>query len=166
VLNALGIRNGCGHSEVVVTKDGPRLLETAARPAGGGHQMITQLATGDNQILRTVAHRIRGEFQAEYRLEQHLSAVFLSAPKAGIWRNADLFDRVEDLQTFHDKHFPYGTGDRVPASEDLVTYLAWVVLAGPDPDALEADYRRLKELERRIEIAEESEPATEESELA
>ncbi len=34
VLDALGLRNGPGHSEVMLTKDGPRLMETAARPAG------------------------------------------------------------------------------------------------------------------------------------
>lgn len=152
VLDAVGIRNGCGHTEVMLTADGPRLMETAARPAGGGHQFITREATGDNQILRTVAHRVRGEFKAGYRLRRHLSGVFLSAPRAGRWRNAEIFDRVDELPTFYRKHFPFGTGDLVPATDDLTTFLAWVVLAGPDPAAIEADVRHLKALERHIDI--------------
>jgi len=39
----------------MMTVDGPRLIEVAARPAGGGHQMVSELATGDNHIKRTVA---------------------------------------------------------------------------------------------------------------
>ena len=159
VLDAVGIRNGCGHTEVMLTAGGPRLMETAARPAGGGHQMITRLATGDDQIARTVAHRVHGRFQPGYVLKQHLSGIFLSAPRAGIWRNAEIFDGVGDLPTVYDKHFPHRTGDRVPATEDLVSFLAWVILAGPDPDAIDADFRHLKALERQIEITPEDQPA-------
>ena len=61
MLDAVGIRIGCGHVEVMMTADGPRLIEVAARLAGGGHQMVSELATGDNHIKRTVAHRVRGE---------------------------------------------------------------------------------------------------------
>ncbi|GAA3452839.1 ATP-grasp domain-containing protein [Dactylosporangium matsuzakiense] len=152
VLDALGIRNGPGHSEVMLTKQGPRLFETAARPAGGGHQMITRMSTGDSQIARTVAHRLRGEFKDSYDLRQHLSAVFISAPATGVWRNGDIFEGVDALPTFVDKHFPFGTGDRVVATEDLVTYLAWVILAGPDPEQIEADYQHIKAIESRIDI--------------
>lgn len=153
VLDALGVRNGCGHSEVMLTKDGPRLMETGARPAGGGHQMITRMSTGDSQIARTVAHRLRGEFTPGYTLRQHLSAVFISSPAAGIWRNGDIFDGVDELPSFVAKHFPFGTGDRVPASDDLVTFLAWVILAGPDPEQIEADYRHIRAIEEKIDIA-------------
>jgi hypothetical protein len=152
VLDAVGIRNGCGHSEVVLTPTGPRLLEVAARPAGGGHQLISELATGDNHILRTVAHRARSEFRPGYRLVQYVRGVFISAPRAGVWRNAEVFAEVESLKTYHAKNFPHGTGDRVPATDDLFTFLAWVILVGPDEDALDGDYRQIKEWERQIVI--------------
>ena len=67
VLDAVGIRNGCAHAEVMMTADGPKLVEVAARPAGGGHQMITKLATGSNHILRTVDHVVRGDSTTSYR---------------------------------------------------------------------------------------------------
>jgi biotin carboxylase len=153
VLDAVGIRNGCGHAEIMMTADGPRLIEIGARPAGGGHQFITEAATGDNHIHRTVAHRVRGEFTPGYELRQHLSAVFISSPAAGRWLNAEIFDEVDALPTYWRRHFPFGTGDVVRATEDLFTHLAWVVLTGPDADAVEADVRRLFEIERLIEIA-------------
>jgi len=150
VLDALGIRNGCAHTEVIVTADGPRLLEVGARPAGGGHQMISKLATGDNHLLRTVAHRVHGEFRADYELIQHVCSVVLNSPYTGVWRNADLFDDAESLATFWMKHFYYGSGDVVPAAASLVTMLGWVVLADEDEGAVMADYRRLKALEQQI----------------
>jgi biotin carboxylase len=152
VLDAVGVRNGCCHTEVILTPDGPRLLEVGARPAGGGHQMITKLATGTNHIERTVAHRVRGEFRPGYELVQHVASVVISAPEAGTWCNAELFADVDSLATFHMKHFYFGTGDAVPAPGGLSTMLGWVVLVTRDKAALDADYHRIKELERQIKV--------------
>ncbi len=152
VLDGLGFRNGCGHAEVMLTPNGPRLIEIAERPAGGGHQLITKMATGDNHILRTVAHRARGEFKESYQLLQHLSGVFISAEHAGIWRNAEIFDEIEQLPTYVAKNFPKGTGDWVESTDDLSSFLAWVTLAGPTEEAINVDYRRVKEIEAQIVI--------------
>ena len=152
VLDAVGVRNGCCHTEVIVTADGPRLLEVGARPAGGGHQMITKLATGTNHIERTVAHRVRGEFSPGYELVRYVCSVVITAPWAGTWRNGDLFDGVDALSTFHVKHFYYGTGDAVPAPAGLSSMLGWVVLVSQDKAAMDADYRRIRELERQLRV--------------
>lgn len=152
VLDALGFRNGCGHAEVMLTPHGPRLIEIAERPAGGGHQVISKIATGDNHILRTVSHRVHGEFKRSYQLLQHLCGVFISAPHAGIWRNAEIFDELEQLPTYVDKNFPKGTGDYVQSTDDLSSFLAWVTLVAEDEESIELDYRRVKELEKQIVI--------------
>ncbi len=156
VLDAVGVRNGCCHTEVIVTAAGPRFLEVGARPAGGGHQMITKLATGTNHIERTVAHRVHGTFDPSYELVRHVCSVVLSAPRAGVWTNADVFDEVDALPTFHVKHFYYGTGDAVPAPAGLSTMLGWVVLAADASaaghEAMQADYRRIRALERAVSV--------------
>jgi len=152
VLDAVGIRNGCGHAEVMLTADGPRLIEIGARPAGGGHQLICDLATGDNQIRRTVAHRARGEFRSGYELRRFVRGVFISAQRAGVWHNAEVFNGVDALPTYYAKNFPSGTGDVVRATEDLGSFLAWVILAGPDEAAIDADYGLIRGWEQQIEI--------------
>ncbi|HEY8472063.1 MAG TPA: ATP-grasp domain-containing protein [Natronosporangium sp.] len=152
VLDAVGIRNGCCHTEAILTRNGPRLLEVGARPAGGGHQMISKLATGDNHILRTVAHRVRGEFKESYQLVQHVCSVVITAPHAGRWRNQEIFADVSSLPTYWAEHFYFHTGDQVPAPAGLSSMLGWVVLASKDRDAMMADYRRIKDLERQIDV--------------
>jgi len=152
VLEALGFRNGCGHAEIMLTPNGPRLIEIAERPAGGGHQKISKIATGSNHIVRTVRHRVYGEYRESYELLQHLCGVFISAPYAGIWRNAEIFDELEQLPTYVDKNFPKGTGDWVESTDDLSSFLAWVTLVAPDEESIDLDYRRVKELEKQIVI--------------
>ncbi len=156
VLDAVGVRNGCCHTEIILTGAGPRFVEVGARPAGGGHQMITRLATGTDQIERTVAHRVHGRFDRSYELVRHVCSVVLSAPRAGVWRNADVFAEVDALPTFQVKHFYYGTGDVVPAPAGLATMLGWVVLAAdPTPAghaAMQADYHRIRALERAVQV--------------
>lgn len=152
VLDAVGVRNGCAHTEVILTADGPRLLEVGARPAGGGHQMISKLATGSNHIMRTVAHRVHGRFEDGYELIRHVCSVVITAPHAGIWRNAEIFADVDSLDTFWKKHFYHQTGSLVPAPAGLSSMLGWVVLATPDKAAMDADYHRIKDLERQIQV--------------
>jgi biotin carboxylase len=152
VLDALGVVNGCAHTEIMLTPSGPRLIESGARPAGGGHQMICELATGDNQIARTVAHRERGEFKPGYELRRHLRGVFISAPNAGVLRNAEVLDGLDALATFHAKHFPHETGDEVPATRDIGTFLGWVILTSPDRAAVDPDYRQVKAWEAQLRI--------------
>lgn len=152
ILDAVGVRNGCGHSEVIITVGGPRFVEIGTRPAGGDHQWITKLATGSNHILRTVDHRVRGEFFPTYGWDRHVFSVVISAPIDGIWRNAELFDAVDSLGTFYRKWFGGGTGDWFAQTNDIYTYMGWVVLASTDEQAMRADYRRIKDIERQIVI--------------
>ncbi len=140
VLDAVGIRVGCGHVEVMMTADGPRLIEVAARPAGGGHQMVSELATGDNHIKRTVAHRVRGEVRDGFDLVQHLRGVFIIAPSEGYFRNREVFDGIESLKSFHWMKILHEPDAVVPATVDLFTCLAWVILIHSDAQTLDDDY--------------------------
>jgi dapdiamide synthase len=50
VLDALQIRNGAGHTEVMLTPNGPRLIETGARLAGGIDFAVVEECYGYSQI--------------------------------------------------------------------------------------------------------------------
>lgn len=154
VLDAVGIRVGCGHSEVMMTADGPRLIEVAARPAGGGHQMVSELATGDNHIKRTVAHRVRGEVRDSFDLVQHLRGIFISAVREGYFHNREVLAPAEDLKSFHWMKVLHDEGAIVPETVDLFTCLAWVILIHSDPATLDDDYQQVLEMEAAIVIDE------------
>lgn len=158
VAEAVGIRNGASHAEVMLTADGPRLVEIAARLAGSAMQVCQRVATGDSHIDRTVRHRLDGEFNPGYRLEQQVELVLLSAARAGRLVSTEALDRVRELPTVRSVDLLYRVGDVVPASLDLFTILGLVVLAGPDRTAIEADRQRVFELQRQVVIAPEPTP--------
>jgi hypothetical protein len=114
--------------------------------------MITKLATGTNHIIRTVDHRVRGQFRPDYDLVQFVCSVVISAPRSGIWRNAEIFADVEALPTYWAKWFGGGTGDAVQETTDIYSYLGWVVLASADEAAVRADYRQIKQWENQIRV--------------
>ena len=152
VLDAVGIRNGPAHAEVMMTADGPVLIEVGARPAGGAHQDLSREATGDCQVDRCVRHYVFGEVPLSYALVRHVRAAFLSSPRVGSLRNAGILDAVDRLPTFHSKHLPYATGDRVPATLDFFTTIGRVVLTGEDEAQVRADYAAVKRLEAQLQV--------------
>jgi biotin carboxylase len=152
VAQAVGIRNGCTHTEIMLTADGPRLIEIAARLAGSGLQHSARLATGDSQIDRTVRHHLDGTFTPSYRITQPTRVLWLSSPDAGTLADVEGLDALQDLPTFQRRGLPYRNGDQVPRTEDLFTSLGWVILAGPSQDALDTDTARVRELEKRVTV--------------
>lgn len=152
VAQAVGVRTGCTHTEVMLTADGPRLIETAARLAGSCLQYSARLATGDCQIDRTVRHHLDGTFTPGYEIVQPVRVVWLSSPREGILRNAEALDAVRALPTFQRLGLPYRNGERVPCTEDLFTSLGWVILGGPSQEAVDADTVRVKEIEAQLSV--------------
>jgi hypothetical protein len=89
VLDALGIRQGVGHSELMIVDDNPVLLETAARMPGGIDLSAYTRALGHNQLSLWVDSLINPKAFLEYRkqprnkLNVHSSCVFLIARQTG-----------------------------------------------------------------------------------
>lgn len=153
VLDAVGMRFGAAHVEVIRTDAGPRLVEVNARPHGGGHPRFCQAATGDSQIDRAVRYFTRtGPIPVHYQLQQHMRVVFLIARTAGIIQNVEILDGVRDLASHHHSAIAARNGDPVEVTRDLLATLAlgFVVLAHPSPVQLDADYQAVRGLERQL----------------
>jgi hypothetical protein len=152
VLDVLGIRNGAAHAEVMLTDDGPRLVEVAARLAGTPVQQSARFATGDCQIDRAVRRHLDGTFTPDYELRQHVTIWMLASHSAGVLRDGSSVQGLRDLPTVVDAGLPYDTGDTLPATEDLFTLLGWLVLASPDRAAIERDYSVIQTVERDLPV--------------
>jgi biotin carboxylase len=144
---AVGIRNGSTHAEVIATAQGPRLVELAARYSGSCMMLAGAYATGDNQIDRTVRHVLDGGFDPGFRLVRPVRAMWLCAEQPGAVVRTDILERLRELPTVWKASLPY-EGKHVPMTNDVTTALGWVILGAPGWDAIEADYRRIRELEQ------------------
>jgi hypothetical protein len=156
--DALGIRNGSTHAEVILTADGPRLVELGARYAGSCMMLAGLVATGDNQIQRTVRHVLEGDFTPGYNLVRPTRTVWLCADQAGPARDTEVLQAISDLPTVEMMSVPY-PGKVVPETFDLGTILGWVIQAAGDWAAIEDDHKRIRELERIWNACQVDEPA-------
>ncbi|SFR28350.1 ATP-grasp domain-containing protein [Lentzea waywayandensis] len=149
VLEATGVRNGPAHVEVMITADGPRLIEIGARLAGAEQQELTVLGTGESQITRMVRHRVDGDSSVgRYSRHRHVKSVYLSSPAAGELGNSVRFDELASLlPSYQSDALPYREGSTVPRTDDLWTSLGSVVLATTDADQLERDVAVVREIE-------------------
>ncbi|AJQ97137.1 ATP-grasp domain-containing protein [Gynuella sunshinyii] len=157
VLDALGIRHGAGHVELMLTPEGIRLIEIAARPHGGGQARYNRVATGDSQLDRLARYHCDGELPTQdFQLLRHLTVTFLVAREAGIVSNTAVLDRAQALSTHYTSVINIRDGDRVEKTKDLFSNLdlGYIVLCGPDAAAVERDFQTIKQLEQQLLITE------------
>ncbi|HEX4790982.1 MAG TPA: ATP-grasp domain-containing protein [Actinospica sp.] len=145
VLDALQIRYGPVHLEIMLTPDGPRLVEAGARLCGADVARYAQLATGESQVERTVQayvdpEKFLADLDSPYRLRHHAAMAFLAAPVRGILRGYPLMGLVEALESYHDRSVKVTPGARLHRTVDDSSEPLMIGLVNPDPAALEKDF--------------------------
>ncbi|MFE0699536.1 ATP-grasp domain-containing protein [Streptomyces sp. NPDC058872] len=159
-LDSVGFRFGAAHVEVMLTEDGPRLIELNARPHGGGQPRFCRAATGDSQIDRAVRYVTGGELPEHYELLNPTLVVFLISRAAGIVRNAACLQEIGKLATHYAHVIGIEDGDRLEVTKDLLNTLSlgFAVLSGPDRKQIWADYEEVRRIEAGLIVTEEPTP--------
>lgn len=152
VLDALEIRNGSAHTEVMLTAEGPVLVESAARPGGAQLPDVVRSCLGTDQLdclAQSIAHpeRVLDGTLRTSRIERYLRYVNLITPRDGVVPDHEAWAPVRALQSYTDMVLTIPVGDPAPETVDLVTSAGYVYLTSTDPSQLEADYQRLRALE-------------------
>ncbi|GLF97756.1 ATP-grasp domain-containing protein [Streptomyces yaizuensis] len=164
VLDALGFRFGAAHVEVMLTADGPRLIELNARPHGGGHPRFNRAATGDSQVDRVVRALVGEDGDPAggdgYELLSPTRVVFLMSTRQGVVGNTAPLRAVSGLTSHLHSDVLIRDGDRLEVTKDLLATLAmgFVVLSHPDPAVIERDYREIRRRESAL-VFDEAAPA-------
>ncbi|WNI16163.1 ATP-grasp domain-containing protein [Actinacidiphila sp. ITFR-21] len=127
VLDALGVRNGPAHSEVKLTPDGPRLIETAARICGADLHIPVRAATGASQIEWTAdayvdPDRFRAGWADDYELSRHAGLVNMISPTAGELANYPRMAELQALDSFHSLTLSAQPGGAIHRTVDDWTY--------------------------------------------
>ncbi len=151
-LDALGVRWGAAHNEIMLTKGGPRLIETSTRMIGGPVVGFARAATGSSQADKLVEVYADGDvLTREYVLKKTVVPVFLKARIQGTISNVEVLDGISQLGTLLSKHIWIKNGDRVPQTIDYLTSIGIIGLAG-DREAIFLDYKKLRTMESRLEF--------------
>jgi biotin carboxylase len=148
VLDALGIRHGPAHLEIIVTDEGPCLVEVGARIAGANTPYYAELGAGESQIGWTVQAYLHPErFLAEhgrpYRLRQHVSVSWPTAPQPGKLVSYPLLDVVREMESFNNTEIFVQPGDSIVRTVDDSTKTMAVGFAHPSAEVVERDFNAL-----------------------
>ncbi|MFI5868330.1 ATP-grasp domain-containing protein [Streptomyces sp. NPDC051546] len=154
VLEALGIENGPAHSELILTEDGPVLIETGARMHGGLGPRLVEESSSHSVIDLTLASRVApDEFdrltQAQPSLWRGVIECFLSAQTGGVVVANRVWEVCRELDSYLFDTCGQVPGDHIEKTTDLITSCGRVVLAHADPGVLERDLERVLEMDRR-----------------
>ena len=152
VLDSLGLKWGACHNEVMMTKDGPRLIESVPRMTGGPVVGFARQATGSSQADKLVEAVRYGDVKSqEYTLNHCLVPVFISSPMSGTVKNIEVFDHVSSLETFFQNHLWVKNGDQVEQTVDYLTTLGIIALSG-DRESVFRDFKKIRSMESQLEI--------------
>lgn len=149
VADAVGIRNASGHAEVILTPDGPRLVEIASRFSGSCMQIHQQVSTGDCQIARAVRHYLDGAYEPYYQMVVQTRTAWLSAHSPGRLADTHALEAIRDLPSFARAALPQ-PGTLAASTVDIDSSLGWVILASDDQVAIDADYASIREIEAQL----------------
>ena len=151
-LDALGIRWGATHTEVMQTSEGPRLIETGARMCGGPVVGFAREATGSSQADKLVEIYTKGDVATkEYQFNKTLVPVFLKSPTKGKLANIEALAEASKLPTFFTRHLWFKNGDFVPQTVDYLTNIGIIALTG-DRESILVDYQKIRDMEARLVI--------------
>lgn len=151
-LDALGIRWGAAHNEIMLTKGGPRLIETGARMCGGPVVGFAREATGSSQADKLVEIYVDGGVSTEeYVFKKTVVPVFLKSPAKGKISNVEAFAELSKLPTFLNEHIWFKNGDLVPQTVDYLTSIGIIGLAG-DRKSILLDYEKIRNMESKLVI--------------
>jgi hypothetical protein len=158
VLDALGIRNGPAHAEVIMTAEGPALVEIGARLNGNMNPAFHDVCMGTNQAdLTALAYARPHQF-----LERYAGLVYTKRQEAvvhntrttldGVVEAVDqaAVDKISALPTVYLVSVKLAPGARVRPTVDLLSSPLRIFMTGPDSAALREDHHAIQHLKDTV----------------
>jgi biotin carboxylase len=152
VLDALGIRFGAGHAEVMLTARGPVLIECAARMQGSMLPDAVERATPSHVAVTVEAYldpaTVRRRAERPYELAGWVECIALISEQEGIISSCERLEALRALPAYHSEIAMLGVGDRIKRTVDLFSSPGSVYLVHHEEHRLREEYERLRAIER------------------
>lgn len=156
-LDALDIKNGPSHAEVMMTSDGPCLVEMNCRAHGGDgnwRPLCRALTGGYSQVESAVDSYLDSrQFMitpdkppAPFKAAGQ--EVILVSFSRGVVKSTPGFEEIKQLPSFVYLETGVRPGSKVDHTIDLFTGIGSVILMHHDPEVLKQDVERVRQMER------------------
>jgi biotin carboxylase len=154
VLDALGVRYGANHTELMVTDQGPTLIECASRLSGGLNRPAANYAVGISMLDLVANLVVEGESYVERLAEAQKShqyplwQVQFISNQSGVVSQSFYDELMAALRSKTWLQKAPKPGDSVMRTTDLFSSPGIVFMTHSDTDVLQADYETVREWER------------------
>jgi len=157
VLDALKIGYGPAHTEVMLTSEGPVLVETGTRLDGLSVPAVNEAAVGYGPLDLTADAYLDGEAFARksarpFPLHQHALTVYLTSYQAGTLEAIPGEKILRELPSFFQLRLRAKPGSAIKLTTDYFTAPGFFTLVHKNKDILLDDYERIRRLEREGKI--------------
>ncbi|ASU78659.1 phosphoribosylglycinamide synthetase [Actinopolyspora erythraea] len=158
VLDALDVRWGPAHAEIIMTEQGPALVEIGTRLNGNLDAGFHDVCLGHNQAaLSALAYVSPETFLRRYTdrvYTKHQPAFVYNTPTEldGTVESVDqeVVDEIRGLESVHHAAVKVAAGGRIRPTTDLLTSSMRVFLTAPEESRLEADYEKVRSLKDSV----------------
>lgn len=143
-VRAIGLQNGPSHTEIKVTKDGPKVVELAARLGGDFiTSRLVPLSTGIDMVGVSVELAVGEKADIAPKWNRGAAIHFIQA-KEGVIKEIAVPDEVYRLKGVEEVAIYKKAGDRVHGTKSSNDRLGHVITSGKMPsEAMEAGKRAL-----------------------
>jgi len=153
-LDALEIKNGASHGEVMYTPNGPVLVEVGARCHGGEGSWVPLVnkCLGRNQVqsvLDALLDEKAFESIAEYPIvkDYYGVEVFLVSQKEGKLKSFPRLEEVKRLKSFFQLDLLVKPGEPLKKTIDCITRPGSVRLCHTDKKQVERDFETIQDMQ-------------------
>lgn len=147
-VKIVGIENGPAHVEIMLTENGPKMIELGARM--GGDNITTHLvplSTGIDMVKATIQVALGEKPDIEPKFENG-SAIRYFKEQHGVISNIEGVDAAEQLEGVKQVTLVKGSGDLVGEIENSVDRIGFVIAQGTTAvDAIEKCERAIKQIQ-------------------
>lgn len=151
--NAVGLKDGPAHIEMIITEQGPKMVEMGARMGGDcitSH--LVPLSTGIDMVKQTILYSMGEEVDLTEKINKGSAVRFISAYKKGILTDIKGLESAKNIKGVQEIGFFKQTGEKVGevlSSSDRIGYV--VAQADNADEAMKICETAVKELTIYIE---------------
>lgn len=163
VLDALGMKNGASHAEVILTASGPCLVEMNCRAHGGDgnwRSLARALTGGYSQVEACVdAYLDKKSFQSLPKIPPSPAKAFgeeviLVSYAEGYVIGTPGYDAIKALESFVYLETGVTIGCKVERTVDLLTSLGSAILLHEDEEVVKRDVMKIRDMEKNNQLFE------------
>ncbi len=151
VLPTIGLFIGAGHTELILSAEGPQLLETGARASGAANPQAIRLATGTDQLMLMryayTAPDMLATINPVYQLRKYLRCVHAIASLSKPFSHQELQAFLSTLESFVSVVMKQGDKTVLKPTTDVATCPAAFFLASECTEKIEQDYESYRRWE-------------------